>query len=78
MKIAIITGASSGMGREFARQITTAEQFDEIWVIARRADRLEALKNELPCPVRPLALHRSADHPREMAVHRHRRDPKAV
>lgn len=56
MKIAIITGASSGMGREFARQITAAEQFDEIWVIARRAERLEALKNELPCPVRPLAL----------------------
>lgn len=56
MKIAIITGASSGMGREFARQITAAEQFDEIWVIARRADRLEALKSELPCPVRPLAL----------------------
>lgn len=56
MKIAIITGASSGMGREFARQLTAAEAFDELWVIARRADRLEELKQELNLPVRVIAL----------------------
>ncbi len=56
MKIAIITGASSGMGREFARQVTAAERFDEIWVIARRAERLEALKQELSQPVRVVPL----------------------
>ncbi len=55
-KIAIITGASSGMGREFALQLPAWEKFDEIWVIARRAERLEALKEQLPCPVRPIAL----------------------
>lgn len=55
MKIAIITGASSGMGRKFARQLTAAESFDELWVIARRADRLEELKKELSLPVRVLA-----------------------
>ncbi|MBQ8895074.1 MAG: SDR family NAD(P)-dependent oxidoreductase [Clostridia bacterium] len=56
MRIAIITGASSGMGREFARQLTAAEKFDELWVIARRAHRLEKLKKELSLPVRVLAL----------------------
>ena len=56
MNIAVITGASSGMGREFARQLTQTESFDEVWIIARRADRLEKLKNELNCPTRVLAL----------------------
>ena len=43
MKIGIITGASSGMGKEFVK-LTMSEQLnlDEIWVIARRKDRLEA------------------------------------
>ncbi len=56
MKIAVITGASSGMGREFAIQLTKQETFDELWVIARRKERLEELAKELPCPVRALAL----------------------
>lgn len=56
MRIAIITGASSGMGREFAQQLSAWEKFDELWVIARRADRLEALKDACPVPVRPVAL----------------------
>ena len=55
-KIAIITGASSGMGREFALQLPSWEQFDEFWVIARRADRLEELKAQLSVPVRPIVL----------------------
>lgn len=44
MKTAIITGASSGLGREFVRQI--ADVFPEVeccWLVARRADRLEEL-----------------------------------
>lgn len=56
MRIAVFTGASSGMGREFARRICNSQSFDEVWVIARRADRLEALKSELPCEVRCLPL----------------------
>ena len=55
-RIAIITGASSGMGREFVRQLPAWEQFDELWVIARRAERLEALKSEVSLPVRPISL----------------------
>nr|WP_326186224.1 SDR family NAD(P)-dependent oxidoreductase [uncultured Oscillibacter sp.] len=48
MKTAIITGASSGLGREFVRQI--ADVFPEVecyWLIARRADRLEELASSL-------------------------------
>ena len=50
-KIAVVTGASSGMGREAAVQL--ADQFgwlDEIWLIARREERLLRLRKELPCP----------------------------
>ena len=49
MKTAIVTGASSGLGREFVRQI--ADVFPEVecyWLIARRANRLEELAATLP------------------------------
>ena len=32
-EIIIVTGASSGMGREFAMQIEKKYQVDEIWVM---------------------------------------------
>ena len=56
MKIAIVTGASSGMGREFVRQLSAYVQVDEILAIARRREALEALKAETPVPVRPVVL----------------------
>ena len=56
MKIAIVTGASSGMGREFVRQLSAYVQVDEIWAIARRREALETLKAEAPVPVRPVVL----------------------
>ena len=56
MRIAIITGASSGMGREFVRQLSAWERFDELWVIARREERLKALAGETDLPIRPLEL----------------------
>lgn len=55
MKIAIVTGASSGMGREFVIQLAQNENYDEIWAIARREERLLELKEQVPC-VRPLAM----------------------
>ena len=48
MKTAIITGASSGLGREVARQLT--DVFPDIeccWLIARREDRLEQTAREM-------------------------------
>ncbi len=56
MNIAIVTGASSGMGRQFALQLSGYVTVDEIWVIARRETSLEALKNEISVPVRPVVL----------------------
>lgn len=53
MKIAVITGASSGMGREFVRQAGYFyRSLDEIWVIARRKERLESLRKECRVPLR--------------------------
>ena len=56
MKIAIVTGASSGMGREFVRQLHNYIQPDMIWAIARRQSALEALAAETAIPVRPIVL----------------------
>ena len=55
-KIAVVTGASSGMGREFVRQLEDFVAVDEIWVIARREEALAALQKEVIAKVRPLAL----------------------
>lgn len=53
MKIVIVTGASSGLGKEFVRQIEHLyRELDEIWVIARRRERLERLKHDTRTPVR--------------------------
>ena len=49
MRTAIITGASTGLGREFVRQL--ADVFPEVecyWLIARRADRLQEVADSLP------------------------------
>ena len=56
MKIAIVTGASSGMGREFALQLSRYVQVDEIWAIARRQEALASLQEEVSVPVRPISL----------------------
>lgn len=56
MNIAIVTGASSGMGREFVLQLSGYVQVDEIWAIARRESALESLKQEVSVPVRPICL----------------------
>ncbi len=56
-RIAIVTGASSGMGRETAFQITDRYSgLDEIWLTARREDRLEEVQKALPVPSKILTL----------------------
>ena len=55
-RIAVITGASSGMGRRFVQTCTEMGPFDEIWAIARSRDKLEELKETAPYPVRVFAL----------------------
>ena len=56
MKIALITGASSGMGREFVYAIDRDFELDEIWVVARRKERLEELAGKCRAKIRPVAL----------------------
>ena len=64
MNIIIVTGASSGMGRETARQLDRiyTDGIDEIWLIARRVERLEALSKELThnCHILDLDLTKEA------------------
>lgn len=45
-RIALITGASSGLGREFAR-LLAREVVDELWLVARREERLRELAAEV-------------------------------
>ncbi len=50
-----MTGASAGIGREFAVQLD-GNGLDELWLVARRRERLEELANQLTTKVRPLCI----------------------
>ena len=57
MKIAIVTGASSGMGREFVKQISENYKcLDEIWVIGRNADKLCDVQKDVRIKLRILPM----------------------
>lgn len=43
-KIAIVTGANSGLGKEFVRLLAADDRLDEIWAIARNQEGLERLR----------------------------------
>ena len=56
MRIAVITGASSGLGQEYVKELGRKEEgIDEIWAIARRRERLESLSSMSSIPVRALS-----------------------
>lgn len=56
MEVAVITGASSGLGREYVMQADRKGSFDQIWVIARRGDRLAELAAGCSTEVVPVEL----------------------
>ena len=53
--IAIITGASSGLGREFVRILADRPELDEIWAIARNEQKLQALVSEFGDKIKPFS-----------------------
>lgn len=58
-KIAILTGATGGLGREFLKQIMN-EEIDEVWAIARNEQKLSELRNEHGGRVIPISIDLSA------------------
>lgn len=49
MEIAIVTGASSGLGREYVQAVADKlPNLDEIWIVARRKERLIELAQSIP------------------------------
>lgn len=59
-RIALITGASSGLGVEFARQLDGEPNIDEIWLVARSEERLEEVAKSLATPAIAIAADLSA------------------
>ena len=55
-KIAIVTGASAGMGRDFVKELQKEKNVDEIWMIARRKERLDAMAAKSNGRLRAFAL----------------------
>lgn len=62
-RVAIVTGASSGVGREFARQLDGGDwgELDEIWLVARRREVLEEVASGLSTPARVVPLDLTRD-----------------
>lgn len=54
-KIAILTGATGGLGREFLKQIMN-EDLDEVWAVARNRQKLSDLQKEYGEKVLPISL----------------------
>ena len=59
--VAVITGASSGIGREFVMQLLNRDDIDEFWAIARDNERLEELKNGINKTVKIFSLDLSVE-----------------
>ena len=51
MRVAIVTGASSGIGEGFCHALD-GEGLDSIWLVARRVDRMEVLSDSMRTPCR--------------------------
>lgn len=54
--IAVITGANSGIGKEFTKILSTNTKIDEIWAIARNQERLNELRRDLGDKIRIFSM----------------------
>ncbi len=55
MNIAIVTGAGSGMGKDFAK-LLDSQKLDEVWAVALHEDGLVDLENQMQTKVKKFAL----------------------
>lgn len=55
-QIAIVTGASSGIGRELLRLLAADKGLDELWAVARNEEKLARLREEFGPRVRTISL----------------------
>jgi short-subunit dehydrogenase len=60
-KVALVTGASSGIGAEFAKQLSAGGY--EVIMVARRTELMERLADELPGPAHVIACDLAHDAP---------------
>ena len=60
MRIAVITGASSGLGKEFTKQIDDFG-FSEIWCIALGKEGLDRLQSEMKTKIKKMPLDLTKD-----------------
>ena len=56
MNVAIITGASSGLGKEFVRLLVNDNSLDKIFVLARNDEKLNNLKSEFGDKIQPYSI----------------------
>ena len=55
-KIAVITGADSGLGREYTRLIVKESDVDEIWALAKTPARLQRLVQDFGDRIVPVEI----------------------
>ena len=59
-KIAIVTGATGGLGQEFIKEIQKNDEIDEIWAVGRNEKKLEELRKKYSI-IRPVIADFSTD-----------------
>lgn len=55
-QIAIVTGASKGLGREFVKLLVKENEITEIWAVSRNRDKLQQLSNEFGNKIRIIPI----------------------
>lgn len=60
-EVVIVTGASSGLGRDFALSVPHNIVLDEMWVVARPNENLASIQKDIPVPVKVLEMDLTED-----------------
>lgn len=55
-RIAVVTGANSGIGKEFVRLLSKMKEIDEVWAIARNKEKLASLVTAYGKKVIPFSI----------------------